>query len=430
MKIAFIIPGSGPSFYCENCMRDANLIQGLRNFNIETTVVPMYLPPSFGDGILQGDTRVFFGAVSVYLGHKIPFLTKLPGAGRILNSRAFLKYAAKKAGATRSAGLGEITISMLLGEEGLEAGELYRLVKELRDEIKPDLVHISNALLIGLAGSVKKGLNAPVVCTLQDEDTWIEQMDESHKEQAWQLMTEKAADVDAFLPVSKYYSEFMRTRMGIPSNRLHVVYPGVPIDKFESRSVSFDPPVLGYLSRMTETSGLGRLVDAFIRLKEDPGFQKLKLRAAGGLTGDDSKFMKRLKKKLKDHGMIDDAEFYCDYSMQSYSKLLSGVSVLSVPDDRGAAFGLYIIESLASGIPVVQPEAGAFPEIIDMTGGGLIYKHGDVDSLVHSLAALLGDSNRARKLGKLGRKSIEKYFTSESAASRTVDVYRRAAGIS
>jgi glycosyltransferase involved in cell wall biosynthesis len=254
-------------------------------------------------------------------------------------------------------------------------------------------------------------------------------MDENHKKKAWELLIEKAQYVDAFLPVSNYYAEFMRSRMQIPSNRLHVVYPGVDKNMFEPGTLSFDPPVLGYLSRMAQASGLDRLVDAFIQLKNSPGLQKLKLLAAGGLSGDDKKFIKILKNKLLERGFLEDTEFYYDYSIQSYIQFLKSISVLSVPTDRGGAFGLYIIEALASGIPVVQPGTWAFPEIINLTGGGLLYKPDEEGSLVYSLASLLNDQDRARKLGMQGRKGIEKYFSLENIATKTAEIYKKVTGL-
>lgn len=430
MKIALIIPGSCPNFYCENCARDANLIQALRKFNNDPAIVPMYLPLISSGFSTKGDTRVFFWAVNIYLKHKIPFLRRsLPGMDRILDSPFLLKYAAKKAGATRSSGLGEITIFMLRGEEGDQAGELEKLVKTLRDEIKPEVVHLSNALLLGLAQSIKNELKVPIACSLQDEDTWINEMDKRHIGKAWDLLAEKSLDVDAFLPVSDYYADFMQERLQIPSDRLHVVHPGVDPGSFKTSALSFDPPVLGYLSRMSQESGLGRLVDAFIQLKKDRGLKKLKLSAAGGHTGDDRRFIKKLKKKLLDRGMLADVEFHYDSSMQSYINILNSISVLSVPKQPGGAFGLYLIEALASGVPVVQPETGAFPEIISKTGGGVIYNPADAGSLVNALASLLNDPERARELGMRGRKAIERNFNLESIATKTVEIYNEVAGV-
>ena len=43
--------------------------------------------------------------------------------------------------------------------------------------------------------------------------------------------------------------------------------------------------------------------------------------------------------------------------------------MISVPVRIGEAFGMYLLEAMASGVPVVQPALGAFPEIVDVSGG-------------------------------------------------------------
>ena len=88
------------------------------------------------------------------------------------------------------------------------------VIDDLWDEIKPDVVHISNALLLGLVRSVKKGLNVPVVCTLQDEDTWIDKMEPNAAAEIWRVMSEKAKYADGFIAVSRYYRDVMKKNYG------------------------------------------------------------------------------------------------------------------------------------------------------------------------------------------------------------------------
>ena len=139
--------------------------------------------------------------------------------------------------------------------------------------------------------------------------------------------------------------------------------------------------------------------------------------------------IKKLKKKLLDCGLLEDTEFYFDFRPQSYIKFLNSISVLSVPKQRGTAFGFYLIEALASGVPVVQPKTGAFPEIISKTGGGVIYNPDNAGSHVNTLLSLLSDPGRTRELGTRGRKAIERNFNLESMAAKTIEIYKKAAGV-
>ena len=146
---------------------------------------------------------------------------------------------------TDAAQLGEMTLSMLRGEEGRQAKELERLVSWLTSIDRPDVVHISNALLLGIAGRIKQELRVPVVCSLQDEDIWLDALPDYHREVVWGTLSQRAADVDAFVSVSKYYKEFMCDRAGIPTDRIHVVYNGIDLEGHEQADVPVTPP--GYV---------------------------------------------------------------------------------------------------------------------------------------------------------------------------------------
>jgi glycosyltransferase involved in cell wall biosynthesis len=77
---------------------------------------------------------------------------------------------------------------------------------------------------------------------------------------------------------------------------------------------------------------------------------------------------------------------------------------------------LFVIESLASGVAVVQPNNGAFPELIELTGGGVLYAQGDASSLAAALEKLLLDPAHAAKLGRCGREIVNSHFTINAMA--------------
>ena len=210
MQIVHIVPGSGGSFYCGNCLRDSKYLTGLKQAGADVIKVPMYLPLFADEHDLEG-IPVFYGAISLYLKHSLPIFRKAPKwVDRILNSGPALKLAAGMAGSTNPKGLEDMTISMLLGESGEQKKELDHLVDWIGDHCNADVVHLSNALLLGLAKRIKEKLDVIVVCTLQDEDVWVNAMDEDFKNKTWALMKERARDVDAFFAVSDYYAKEMQ----------------------------------------------------------------------------------------------------------------------------------------------------------------------------------------------------------------------------
>jgi glycosyltransferase involved in cell wall biosynthesis len=420
MKVVHIVPGSGGTFYCQNCIRDGALVQALRRAGVDTVMVPMYLP-MFTDGDpVQDDTPVFFGGINVWLQQQFPFFRKTPGwLDRLFDARWMLRRAAKMEGTTSASDLGAMTLSMLEGTEGNQRKEIERLVDWLAEHERPDVVHISNALLIGLAAEIKVRLDVPVVCSLQDEDWWLDEINPPYDEECWEAIRARTGDVDRFVAVSNWFADCMSERLMIPRDLIDVVHIGIDLNGFGQASLDFDPPVLGYLSRMNTVLGIDRLVDAFIELRTSRGLENLKLMATGGAVGDDLKCAEAQKKKLAKAGLESDAEFVEDFTREQRLAFLKTISVMCVPVEQGEAFGTYIIEAMAAGVPVVQPNAGAFPELIEATGGGLIY--GD---LVGTLREVLTNSDLARRLGHQGRAAVMADFGVDTMAQNMISIYK------
>lgn len=425
MKIINIVPGFGGSFYCGNCLRDSSYVRSLVEAGHDAVTLPIYLPLTL-NGEKQSDTPVFYGAINIYLKQKFPFLRRMPKwLEHFFNSPFLMSYAAKKAGSTRAHGLEEITISMLKGHEGYQKEELQHLIDFLKHHEKPDVVHLSNALLMGLARKIKDELGIPVVCSLQDEDVWIDAMDDSYQEKLWNLFSEKAKDVDAFIAVSHFYGDVMKKRMNISEDKLNVIHVGIDPEVFEMSTPAFDPPVIGFMSRMNEENGFEVFIDALIELKSIPEFKDVKLRCSGGQTGDDIKFIQRQVKKLKKHGFENDVEFIEEYREKYLSEFFQPLTLLSVPVLKGEAFGLYQIESLACGVPLVQPALGAFPEIIEATRGGVTYTPNKSMALAKKLQEVLSNPDQLIEMSKAGRKSIEEHFNSRKLIKKMMNVYEQ-----
>ena len=424
MKIVYIIPGSGGTFYCQNCMRDNELIKSLKASGLEIHTVPMYLPISIDNHENADGTPVFYGAINIYLKEKLPFYRHAPiWLEKLFDSQPLLRYAAKKSGSTRASGLEEMTISMLMGEDGRQASELDHLIKFLKRNIKPDIVHLSNALLLGLAGRLKDDIGAQIVCSLQDENEWIDLMSDEYQKKVWDLMAEKSINVDLFIAASKYYSEKAKELLKIPDQKTFVVYDGIDIDGYETSSLPFDPPVIGYLCRMSEYFGLGIIVDAFIRLKQDEKFKDLKLYLTGGYTGDDKIFVNEMLRKISGYGFEKDVRIFEEFNKESRIQFLKSLTLLSGPVPTGEAFGTYLLEALAAGVPIVQPNAGGYPEFVAATEGGIIYEPNDEASLAEAAASLLSKPDLVRKLGSQGRNAVLQKYSIKDFTNNIIKLY-------
>lgn len=424
MKIVQIIPGSGGSFYCGNCMRDSKYIAALRAQGLDIVVIPMYLP-LFPQEENKEAVPVFYGAVSLYLKTVFPFLRKAPAwVDRMLNAPSMLKLAAKMANSTRSTGLEGMTLSMLKGEMGQQKQELDTLIQWLENHYQPDLIHLSNALLLGMAQPLKQALKVPVVCTLQDEDVWVDAMRTEFQELTWNLMREKAKDVDLFVSVSTYFSKRMQALLDLKPKQLTTLHLGVDPSDYTYVSPVKKGRSIGFLSRMCAENGLDILVDAFLLLKQKPEFSDCRLVLTGGHTSDDQKYIAQQMKKFRQAGCLHSVDLPVMFDELHKRLFFEQVSVLSVPVRNGEAFGIYLTEAMASGVPVVQPNLGAFPEIIEKSCGGVNYGQNTPENLAHALEKIFSDRSLLEQLSWNARKSTESTFNIRLLALKLGNLYR------
>jgi glycosyltransferase involved in cell wall biosynthesis len=425
MNILYIIPGSGNNFYCGNCLRDSKYVSAIRDLGHSVIKVPMYLP-LFSDEKDRKDTPLFYSAISIYLKQMYPFLRKAPPwFDRLMGSKPLLGIAAKMAGSTRAKGLGELTVSMLMGEHGIQSKELDEMVDWIAEHSKPDVIHLSNALLLGLAGRIREKIQVPVVCSLQDEDIWVDVLKPEFRDRAWDLMREDSINVDSFIAVSDFYGALMQKKMNIPKEKIESIHLGVCLDDYDTLDPVSKPRAIGYISRMNHENGFDILVDAFILLRKRKGYEDVMLCVTGGSTGDDAKYIKQNKRRLAKAGILQDVDFHDEFIDQGRTDFFNKISVLSVPVRLGEAFGLYLIESMAAGVPVVQPALGAFPEIVGLSDGGLIYQNNTPAELADTLAMILDDKEMLQQKSRNARKGAEDHFNIKVQAGELTDHYLR-----
>jgi len=425
MKIINIIPGFGGTFYCGNCLRDSGYVAALREAGHEAVRLPLYLPLTSQFRSEDPDIPVFYGAVSIYLKQSMPILKNMPSwAEKLLNSEPVLKMASRQAGSTRAAGMEDLTLTMINDRRGLLRQETDQLIAFLRDHGKPDVVHLSNALLIGIAAAVKKELGIPVVCSLQDEDVWVDAMAENLRDTVWDAMAEQVPHVDAFIAVSSYFGSVMQYKMRIPPEKLHILPIGVNPANYAVNQPAVAPRTIGFLSRLCPENGLAVLTGAFIELRRNPAFNDLRLRLTGGMTNDNKPFLEALLKQLRENGLESSVEMHEDFTTAGLQNFFKGLTLLSVPVLEGEAFGLYQLESMASGIPSVMPAMGAFPEIAAETGGGVIYDPNTPQALARAIASLLNDPLRIEQLSKQGLAAVHNQYNHLAVARKAIDIYK------
>ena len=397
--------------YCGNCFRDNALVGELRRLGHQVTMVPLYLPMTLEDLDQSLGTPIFFSGINVFLEQKLPWFSKAPGwLRKLLASPALLKWAAGRAAKTKASDLGDISLSMLQGEAGLQYKDLVELVDWLEAHEKPDVIFLSNALLVGSARLLKQRLKIPVVCMLQGEDSFLDALPESHRSLTWSTLAQRAKDVDIFVAPSLYFADLMGRRLDLPKAKVRVVYNGIDPLGFDPAPTLPQPPVIGFFARMCREKGLEMLVESFVLLSASNKIPGVRLKIGGGLGPSDRSFVAHLQQRLETAGLTNQVEWHPNLDKATKKAFFESLTVFSVPALYGEAFGLYLLEAWSAGVPVVQPRHASFPELIEASQAGIIVEPGQPAALAEGLAALLSDEPRRSQYAHAARRAATTQF--------------------
>jgi glycosyltransferase involved in cell wall biosynthesis len=427
MRIAMITAGAAGR-YCGNCLRDNTLALALRRLGEEVVLAPIYTPIRT-DGENASVDRVFFGGLRVWLEEKSAiFRLPLPWIDRLLSSRLAFRTISRFSGGTNPRVLGDLTVSMLSGESGHQKRDLDELAYWLGD-FKPDVIHLSNLLLVGFVRELRRALGIPVVCGLQAEDSFVDYLPPAAAAKAMALIAERGAEVDAFIATSEYWARAATERFQLPRDRVRWVSSGVPIPtatrSFEKDSESSGGGVeIGYLARITKSKGPHLLVEAFESLARRPACSAARLAIAGFVAREERRYVRDLESSWRGAGLADRVRFLGTVSGPEKETFLGSIDVLCVPTLYPDPKGLSVIEGMAHGVPFVAPRHGVFPELAAASGAGLLFEPGDVGELRDRLAELVEDGVRRRHLGTLAREFARENLSDERMARETLSIYR------
>lgn len=426
MKLLFLTPGTG-SYYCGVCMRDNALAKQLCQTGHDAVLLPLYLPLTLEETAASPDAPVLFGGLNVYLQQRFPWFRKAPRwLDRWLDHPALLKWLGRFSGMTQGADTAAITLSMLQGEVGAQNREIDKLVDWILQGERPDVIWLSTGLLAGVARRLKRETGVPVLCSLQGEDSFLDGLPEPWKTQAWREMGLRISELDGVVAPSRFFADVMEKRLGLVRGSIEVIPNGMALDGYGPPSEPPTPPVVGYLARLIRGKGLGTLVEAFIELSRRGRVEGVRLRCAGTMIAEDAPYLEEQKERLRAAGLLDCAEFLPNISREEKIGFLKSLSVLSVPASYGEAFGLYLLEAMACGVPVVQPRLAAFTEILEATGGGVLVEELDPAALATALEALLLDPPGRLALGAAGHRAVHQDYSMASMAARFLSLSERA----
>lgn len=418
-------------------MRDNTLAAALLRKKRDVTLIPVYSPIRTDEPNVSSP-RVLYGGINVYLQQKSTLFRRAPRfLDRLLDAPRLLNRAMRNADGAKPDDLGALTVSILRGADGAQKKEMSKLIDALRDPA-PDLIHLPNAMFVGLARPLHEALGAAIACSLTGEDIFLESLTAPHREEAFTLIRRAVPDVHAFIAVTRNYRQYARDAFSIPDDRLHYVPLGISVDdahakpdgeesvaiRGDSDARSAPPFTIGYLARICPEKGLHQLADAFTKLHRRG--RVCRLRIAGYLPASARNYLQKIMDHLRSTAPVECVELLGEVDRPAKLAMLRSCDVLSVPTVYKEAKGIYVLEALSHGVPVVQPAHGSFPELIEDTGGGLLFPPGDTDALAGRIERLMDDAALRRELGRRGRAAVIDRHHDELMADRAWQVFEDA----
>jgi glycosyltransferase involved in cell wall biosynthesis len=455
MHIAIITAG-GAGMFCGSCMHDNTWARALLAAGAEVSLIPTYTPIRVDEQDVS-DRRVFMGGLNLYLEHKSRLWRRLPRAiTRPLDHPALLRLISRLSISNDAADLGDLTLDMLAGESGPLARDVDELVRHIATTLRPDVVIFSNALLVGALRRLKEQYSGPVYCTLQGDDVFTEALPASSRQRVIDAISERAAQFDGFFAHSQFYRDYMADYLRLPVDRFRLIPLGIDLagyadahapvgrignpsrstsnvhstsdldsssdaatsDGLPIRPTNERPFAIGYFARIAPEKGLQRLIDAALLLHDRrPG--EFVVRVGGYLGGQNRRYFDAVTRAAVPLG---DAFEYVGSPETLADKIAfyRSLDVLSVPTEFLEPKGLYVLEALACGVPVVQPAHGAFPELIEATGGGLLVEPANPAALADGLERLLDDADLRGHLAHTGRRNVLELYSPQRMAEATL----------
>ena len=432
--VAYVTAG-GAGMFCGSCMRDNALAAELLSRGVPVTLIPTFTPIRV-DEPDQSDRHVFLGGINVYLEQRHPWLGRMPRPlRRALDHPMLLRALSRMALQTRSEDDARLALSLLEGTDGRQAAEIVDLVDFVVDQVQPEVVALTNLLIAGFLPELRRRYESrakrPVVSiTLQGDDIFLDTLRPDDRQRVVSAMRRLVPLVDVFLTFTEDYKRRMGALFDIPEERIAIVPLGVARPEEFATPPDHKPPLrpttLGYLARICPEKGFGVMVDAFLRLREMPGTENVRLRCGGWLGTSDRRFYENQVGRIEAAGATDAFDHVDLPDRASKIGLLHSIDAFSVPATYQECKGLYVLEALAAGVPVVQPDHGSFPELLASTGGGELVPPDDPERLAQSLHALLIDPQRRAELGDLGRRGVLAGHTVAHMTSETLDAWQSA----
>jgi len=421
MHIAIVTAG-GAGMFCGSCMHDNAWARALIAAGHEVSLVPTYTPVRL-DEPSAVNQRVFFGGVNVYLDSKSRLWRSLPKALKSwLDRPGFLNLVSRLSTRNDVSQLGDLTLGMLEGANGPNRQAVDELTAFLAKELKPDAIVFSNALLSGAVGPLRAEFTGSIFATLQGDDVFLDGLTKAYKEQAITAVSRNSSDFTGFFTHTRFYRDYMAHYLRLDAGKIELIPLSIDPTEHTGKPNAFAnrPPVLGYFARIAPEKGLHNLIDAAEKVRASN--PSVRVRVGGYLGRQHADYWDEIQKRVAGWG--DGFEYIgSPETVAEKVEFLKGCDVFSVPTEFLEPKGLYVLEAMANGVPAVQPNHGAFPELIEGTGGGWTTS---MESLAQTLLTALAHPEERQLRAEKGHAAVRDRHSPAALARATIAAIERA----
>jgi glycosyltransferase involved in cell wall biosynthesis len=279
------------------------------------------------------------------------------------------------------------------------------------------------------AKPIKAALGAPIACTLQGEDLFLEGLQEPYRSQSLELIRANIKYVDGFIAVSNYYAEFVPEYLGIQPAKISVVPLGINLEGYEKRKSEREEPfTIGFFARIAPEKGLHVLAQAYRELRAADRIPKARLEVAGYLAPEHKPYLADIERAMKGAGLAAEFDYRGVLDRAEKIAFLQTLDVMSVPATYNEPKGIFLLEAMAVGVPVVQPRRGGFTEIVENTGGGLLVEPDNPEKLADGIVRLYREPQLASSLSESGFEKVRQQYSVACMADRALEVYEAMIG--
>ncbi len=177
-------------------------------------------------------------------------------------------------------------------------------------------------------------------------------------------------------------------------------------------------PIVLYVGRISEDKGIECLIRAAPWvLKQFPNTEF-------HIVGEDYGYLNKLKSLVTSLGVERSVIFTGRVTSRRLVDVYRSADVFVLPSEL-EAFGIVVIEAMASGVPVIVSNCGGMKDIVKDGSNGLIFDVGDARQLAEKIRLLISDNKLRAKLVKSGKETVMENYTIEKVVDKLEELYEK-----